>query len=210
MKKVIIYSASDFAEEVAWTIEAMNATQNEYAELSIYGFIDDSIKEKKGLNILGTGEWLVDRDLSEFYFIVAVGNPEVKKRIVKYLDALRVNYVNVIYPNTIHAKDIKLGEGIYIGAGNIITTGVEIQDHVIINLNCTIGHKTIIEKYSCINPACNISGGVHVEEGVYVGTNAVILQNKTIGRYSTIGASAMVNKDVMNNSKMLGVPARKV
>lgn len=203
MKRIIIYGSSDFAKEVAWTIEAINATQNEYPEFKIEGYLDDNADD-----VLGGREWLEDRDIRPYHFIVAIGNPKVKKSIVQLLDKHDAKYANVIYPNTIHAKDIKLGKGIYIGAGNIITTGIEIQDHVIVNLSCTIGHKSKIGKYSCINPGVNISGGVTIEEQVYVGTNAVILQNLTIGESSVIGASAMVNKNVKPKSKMLGVPAK--
>ncbi len=205
MTDLIIYGASDYALEVAWTVEEHNKSMAEmnHHKWKLVGFLDDD--EKK--DALGDKTWLSKNNPKDYYFHVAIGNPKAKKEVVEYLDSFGVKYANIVHPSVI-MPEIKLGNGCYIGAGNILTVGVELRDHVIINLGCTIGHKTSIGKYSCINPGCNISGGTTIEEGVYVGTNAVILQNRKIGKYSIIGASAMVNKDVLSYSKVMGVPAR--
>ena len=47
---------------------------------------------------------------------------------------------------------------------------LKIKDFVILNLQYTIGHDTVINGYAAFMPSVNISGEVSIGEGVYVGT----------------------------------------
>ena len=49
-----------------------------------------------------------------------------------------------------------------------------------------------------------------IEDYVTVGAGANILPGVTIGRNAMIGASALVTKDVAENKKVMGIPARVV
>jgi sugar O-acyltransferase (sialic acid O-acetyltransferase NeuD family) len=105
---------------------------------------------------------------------------------------------------------IELGEGVIICAGTILTVNIKIGNHVIINLNCTIGHDTIIEDYCSMMPTVKINGNNHLHKGVYVGTGATFIHQVTIGAWSTIGAGAVVVKDIPENVIAVGIPAKVI
>ena len=65
---------------------------------------------------------------------------------------------------------MEIGEGTIICAGSIITTNVIIGDHVIVNLDCTIGHDDIIRDFATLYPSVNVSGNVIIEPCVEIGT----------------------------------------
>ena len=87
---------------------------------------------------------------------------------------------------------------------------VEIEDFVILNLGCTVGHDSIIKKYSAFMPSVNISGEVTIGEGVYVGTGAKIINQLEIGEYTIVGAGAVVSKTLPANCTAVGVPAKVI
>lgn len=51
---------------------------------------------------------------------------------------------------------------------------------------------------------------VVIEDGVWVGASSTILGGVRIGRCSVVAAGAVVNKNVLNNTIVGGVPARRI
>lgn len=80
----------------------------------------------------------------EIYAVCAVGSASVRKRIVSKFQNSKVKFATVIDPSVIISDRVQIGEGTIICAGTIITVDVKIGNHVIINLDCTIGHDDII------------------------------------------------------------------
>ena len=54
------------------------------------------------------------------------------------------------------------------------------------------------------------SGPVYIGPGSWIGTNATIVGSVKIGANSIIAAGALVNKDIMPNSIVAGVPAKVI
>ena len=211
MKKVVIFGAGGFARETLWVFRDANEENKEW---EILGFIDEK-EENHGkvlcdLPILGGFEWFVDNKYNDVFAICAVGSPQIKKKMVEKANDIRLKFCSVIHPSAKMSKYIDVGKGTIITAGNILTTQIKIGNHVIINLDCTIGHDSIIEDYCTILPGCHISGNVHLREGVDLGTGAVIVQEVTIGAWTIIGAGAVVVKDIPSNVTAVGIPAKVI
>ena len=51
-------------------------------------------------------------------------------------------------------------------------------------------------------------GEVHIEDDVFIGVNTIICNSVTIGMGAIIGAGSVVTKNVPDNSKVKGVPAK--
>ena len=122
-----------------------------------------------------------------------------------------------IFPTLIHPtviigdkRFVEIGEGCIICASCIITTYIVIKDFVTLNLQCTVGHDTIINDYSAFMPSCNISGEVNIAEGVYCGTGVKIINLTSIGEYTTIGAGAVVAIPLPARCTAVGVPAKPI
>jgi len=169
------------------------------AKYKIEGFLDDYSELVSIYNLP------VNKSLgSNRNCIIAIADPETRRKIVKDILPKSVNIVS----SDVQLNQVQLGTGIIICKGNILTIDIEIGDFVIINLACTIGHDVKIGNFVSIMPGVNISGNVVIEEGVLIGTGAVILPGVKIGAWSKIGAGAVVIKDVESGSVIVGVPGK--
>ena len=84
---------------------------------------------------------------------------------------------------------------------------IRIGEHVILNLDCTVGHNTVIEDYVTVSPGCHLSGYSTIRRGAYLGTGAVTIERREIGARSIIGAGAVVIRDIPADVTAVGVPA---
>ena len=87
---------------------------------------------------------------------------------------------------------------------------IRLGNHVQINLDCTVGHDTVMEDYVTLAPGVHISGRVKICKGAYVGTGASVIPNVTIGAGATVGAGAVVVRDVPPGETHVGIPAKAV
>jgi len=211
MKKVVILGAGGFARETLWVFRDANKEKNEW---ELIGFIDEN-EENHGkiicdLPILGGFEWFDKNNYSDMYVINAVGFPKSKKKVIEKAISKKLKFCSVIHPSVRMSQYLEIGKGTIIAAGNILTTQIRIGDHVILNLDCTVGHDSIIEDYCTIAPGSHISGNVRFEEGVDFGTGSVIIQGVTVGAWSIIGAGAVVISEIPPNVTAVGVPAKVI
>jgi sugar O-acyltransferase (sialic acid O-acetyltransferase NeuD family) len=202
LENIAIIGAGGFGREVQMLINQINFELPSY---NFIGFFDDVIT---GDLILGTIEDL-NTYKCKISIIIAIGDPQIKKNILKRLDNSNIKHVTLIHPNVILGYSSKsIGVGCIITAGNIITVNTQIGNFVTLNLCCTVGHDTIIDDYCSFMPGVNISGEVNVANCVYVGTGAKIINNISIGENTTIGAGSVVAKSLPSNCVAVGVPSK--
>lgn len=208
MKDIVIVGAGGFGREVAWLIEDINKINESW---NLIGFVDDNEAllgtSINGYEVLGNVEWLCRQN---FHVVCAIGDPKIKKMTIERLENSENHYPVLVHPSVICSDKVKIGEGSIICAGNIITVNIEIGSHVIINLDCTIGHDAIIGNYSTILPSVNVSGYVKVNECVSLGTCCAVIQGISIGTNTIIGAGAIVVKDIPSNCTAVGSPAKPI
>lgn len=208
MKNIVIIGAGGFGREVAWLIEEINKVSNEW---NLLGFVDDNEEiqntEINGYKVVGNLEWLRKQKLN---VVCAIGDPLVKKVVMEKLVDSNNSYPVLIHPSVIYSKQVVFGEGSIICAANIITTNIEIGKHVIINLDCTIGHDAKLGDYTTVLPSVNISGYVDTGQCVSIGTGTAVIQGVKIGENSIIGAGAVVVKDIPKNCTAVGAPAKPI
>ena len=208
MKDIVIIGAGGFGREVAWLIEDIN---NAKPEWNILGFVDDTeFLQGKRINeyeVIGDIDWIINQEIN---VVVAIGDPVGKKKVIERMKESRNRYPVLIHPSVVYSKSVNFGEGTIICAGNIVTVNIEIGKHVIVNLDCTIGHDANIGDYSTILPSVNISGFVKIEECVSIGTGSAIIQGVNIGENTIVGAGAVVVKNLPANCTAVGSPAKPI
>lgn len=107
-----------------------------------------------------------------------------------------------------------------------VVTGISIPYSASIGDSLYIGHfgGIIINAKAIIGNNCNISQGVTIGvsgvkekrgvpilgNNIYIGANAVIAGAISVGDNVVIGANSFVNRDVVANTTVLGVPAVKI
>lgn len=211
MTDVVILGAGGLAREVADVLAACNQHGCEYR---ILGYVDENPETHgavlNGFPVLGGLTWFRGVDRSSLRVVTGIGNPASRQKVVKKVLALGLRFCSAIHPAAVSTPYVHMGEGVVITAGSILTNQIAIGDHVFVNLDCTVGHDTVIEDFCNISPGVHISGSVRLETGCDIGTGAAIIQGITIGHWSIVGAGAAVVKDVPPNVTAVGVPAMVV
>lgn len=211
MENIAIFGAGGFGREVHFLLERINAVNKRF---NFLGYFDDGIEKGKIINdypVLG-GIKELNNYSEPISLAVAIGDPGIKRKVIESITNTSITFPTLIDPSVIigDLKYNQIGRGCIICAGVIITVNILIGDFVILNLSCTVGHDTIIGKYSSFMPTVNISGEVIIENSVYVGTGTKIINQLTIGENTIVGAGAVVSKSLPPNCTAVGVPAKVI
>lgn len=210
MKKIAIYGAGGFGREVAMLIGQINAASPRW---EIAGFFDDAPGQKgrnvAGLKVLGGIDDL-NRVAVDLNIVLALGNPPTKRKVFDAILNPHVIFPSLVHPGVIFPPETDLGLGCIICAGSILTVNVKLEDFVMLNLRCTIGHDTRLGAFTSVMPGVAISGEVRVGSEVYIGTGASVLNGVEIGSGSVVGAGAVVNRSLPDHCTAVGVPARVI
>lgn len=209
--KIAILGTGGFAREIATLIQDINKKDSIY---ELVGFVDNSIEKGTLINgypVIGNDEE-INQTNEPIGLVLAFGEPKIKMKVRSKFTNPLVSFPTIIHPSAIvgDRKLVEIGDGCIICASVIITTNIKIKDYVTLNLQCTVGHDTIIDSYSSFMPSCNISGEVHIGEGVYCGTGVKIINQTDIGEHSIIGAGAVVAKSIPAYCTAVGVPAKPI
>ena len=102
--------------------------------------------------------------------------------------------------------------------GAVINTNAYIGDNTMIDMNAVIGSGAIIKNNCHIGAGAVIAGvmepmsntPVIIEDGVLIGANATILAGVHVGKNAIVGAGSVVTNDVLENTTVVGSPARVV
>jgi sugar O-acyltransferase (sialic acid O-acetyltransferase NeuD family) len=204
---LLIYGAGGLGREVLSLVYAMDSYE-------IMGFLDDGIAPGtviKGIKVLGGHEVVHSLDQS-VNLVMALGSPGIKAELLKKIESPRVNFPIIRHPSVIlqEASAVDVGAGTILCAGSIFTTDIRIGNHVLVNLNCTVGHGATIGNYSSLMPGVNVAGEVSIGVSVLIGSGVNILNKVTIRDNSTVGMGSVVIRDVMANSTVAGVPAKPI
>lgn len=211
MKDIYIIGAGGFGREVAWLIERINAITPTW---NLKGFIDDNV-EVQGTTqddylVVGGCEYL-SGIFKEVWVVCAVGVAKTRRKIVEKLrDYANVRFATLIDPSVMYSNRVTVGEGSVICAGSILTVDINVGEHVIINLDCTIGHDAVLQDYVTLYPSVNVSGMTEIGYACEVGTGTQIIQGKRIGDYSIVGAGAVVINDIPEKCTAVGSPAKPI
>lgn len=208
LKDLYIIGAGGFGREVAWLVRRINAVIPTW---NIKGFIDDNSSlwntVEDGYKILGGCDYL--KEQCSAWAVCAVGNAKARKKIVEKIGS-SVRFATVIDPSVVISESVEIGIGTIICAGTIITVDEKIGNHVIINLDCTIGHDDVIDDFVTLYPSVNVSGACHLRECVEMGTGSQIIQGLNVGAGTIVGASACVVKDLEAEVTAVGCPAKVI
>ncbi len=211
MKDLIIFGASGFGREVAWAVERINKVAPTW---NLLGFMDDA-DEIQGTIVNGYKVLGKTADVGNYpdaYYVCAIGASRTREAIINRVKEINpsIKFGTIIDPSAEVSDLVTIGEGTIICAHTIITVNIEIGSHVIINLDCTVGHDAILQDFVTLYPSVNISGITNIGHAVELGTGMQIIQGKNIGDNSIVGAGAVVVKDIPSKCTAVGSPAKPI
>lgn len=166
-----------------------------------------------GVPVLGGDEIVFLRGKDEIELVNGIGSiasTAKRKDIFEIFTYKGYSFSNVIHPSAIVSPRATLANGIQLLSGCIVNTGACIGDDSMVNTRASIDHDVHIGKHVHIAPGVTISGGVIIGDCTHIGTGATVIQGVHIGSNVIIGAGAVVVKDIPDNCKAYGVPAREI
>lgn len=209
MKNLIVIGAGGFALEFIDLIESTNKINQEY---KIFGFLDDNktgtiIEDYK---VIGTTEDILK--FKNYYFVIAIANPAIKK---KYFDILEKNKLKT--PNIIHQlavisnhSIIKENQGVIVNSGVTISAFANIGKCVIIDTGSYVGHEVKINDFVTIYSGAMIAGNAYIDKFTEIGMRSTIIQGLNIGINTVIGAGSVVLRNIEDNVVAVGNPCKVI
>jgi sugar O-acyltransferase (sialic acid O-acetyltransferase NeuD family) len=182
-------------------------------EFEIVGFFDDDPEkvgsEQFGFPVIGPVDDVLK--LTEVGVAIGIAFPKVKQRIFNKLSSNS----SLLYPSLIHNKawvsrEVLVGKGCIIYPGTMINYGSDIRDFACINMNCSLGHHTIVGAFSSLAPGVKTGGHTIIEEEVDMGIGSSTIQDIRIENGSTVGGQSMVTQNVASETTVVGIPSRVI
>ena len=207
-QKLLIIGAGSVGKFVAYNINQFKQA------FEIIGFLDDDKAKHNttiaGFPVLGSVEKLQEFSGKDFAIVWGIAFPSIKKRLFDQYENLSFSFPNFI------AKDAWVSEGVIFGNGCIVYPGsainyeTKIDDFVVINMNCSLGHNCSIKSFSSLAPGVNLGGNTSVGSCVEMGIGSSTVQSTIIGDNATIGGQAMVVSNVSESDVVVGIPAKSI
>lgn len=187
MNNLLIIGAGGHGKVVAEAAEL----ENKYNEIS---FLDDNEKVKEIYNFKVIGKI---NDFKNFkdkykYAFVAIGNNEVRLRLIEELIKEGFIVPNIIHPRVSVSKYSKVDIGTVILCGAIVNTNCLIGKGCIININATIDHDSVIGDGVHISSGSVIRSMVNIGELSTIKAGACITEGKSIEKNTTINSGIVI------------------
>lgn len=210
MRDIVVYGAGGFGREMALLIQQVNQVNDSW---NLLGFFDDGVKKGTLVDQLPVLGGI--RELNEYVgplsLILGFADPSLRQSLVGRIENRKVTFPTIVHPTAITGAETNvLGNGCVIQAGVIMTTGIALEDFVIVQGATTIGHDAHLGAYTIIMPGCSISGNVRIGARTMMGTGARILQNLILGQDCIVGAGAVITKSFPEGARLVGVPAKSI
>lgn len=208
-KKVLILGST--APEAAKTLASIHALGKDNIEL--LGYLDDDCS-RWGTRFLGQpvlgGSELLSGEHSDAWVVNNIaGTMNARKRVWHKLDLLQVNSYTLVHPQ-IDTAQVEIGVGSVVQDRVILSPGVRIGRHCLINMGAIVAHESVVEDVCFLGPGAILNGRVHIREASFLGAGCIILPNILVGEGSIVGAGAVVIHNVPPYSTVVGCPARVI
>ena len=208
-KKIFILGST--APEVAKTLASIHASGKDNIEL--LGYLDDD-RSRWGIRFLGQpvvgGTELLSGEHRDAWVINNVASTmNARRRVWHKLDSLGAHSYTLVHP-LIDTAQAEIATGSVVQDGVILSPGVRIGRHCLINIGAIVAHESVVEDVCFLGPGAILNGRVHIREGAFLGAGCIILPNIVVGEGSIVGAGAVVTSDVPPYSTVVGCPARVI
>ncbi len=207
-QKLLIIGAGSVGKFIAYNINQF--TQN----FEIIGFLDDDTSKHNStiasFPVLGSINKLPEYSGKDLAIVWGIAFPMVKKKLFDQYQNLLFEFPNFIAKDAWVSEAVSFGKGCIIYPGTTINYETEINDFVVINMNCSLGHNCSIKSFSSLAPGVNLGGNTSIGSCVELGIGASTVQGIQIGDNGTVGGQAMVVSNVAESDVVVGVPAKSI
>jgi len=209
-EKILLIGCGQHANVVLYNI-------HEQQKYEVLAFLDaDESKtgtNYNGIKIIGTYEQDLKKLMSELginKFFISFGNMKYRKSVFNLFVNNGWVPVNIIHPNAVISTGSKIGKGVLIECGCLITPNPVIGDNVVVNTGSQVNHDNIIEDHVYISSGIILSGGVTIGSNTLLDDGVIITLGKNVGADCIVGAGAVVTKNIPDKTVWYGNPAKYI
>lgn len=183
------------------------------AGYTVEGYLDDKFSKfgVKGKYFYGPVSLAKELAVEEnTWFVIAVGNNRLRKKIVQMLSLPEDLYAVLVHPKATVSPAANIGCGTVIMPFSTVNASANVGSHAILNTGSVIEHDNEIGDYVHISPNATLTGEVTIGEGTHVGAGATVIPGVQIGKWCVVGAGATVIDHITESEKVVGTPARPI
>ena len=140
-------------------------------------------------------------------FVVAVGDPMVKRSLVERIRGAGGGFLTLIHPHAHVSPSARVGEGSIVSPFAFVGPDSILAEHVTLNLHAAVGHDARVGSYTVMSPYAFAAGRASIADGVFFGAHAMVAPGISVGRNTKLAAGAICLRDVPANSLAMGNPA---
>lgn len=207
-KKLLIVGAGSVGKFIAYNIDQFKDSYE------ILGFLDDDPAKQDsniaGYKVIGAVEKLHEFSGKGIALVWGIAFPTVKKRLFDQYQSLSFEFPNFIARHAWISEAVTFGKGAIVYPGTTINYETAIDDFVVINMNCSIGHNCTIQSFTSLAPGVNLGGNTHIGNCVEMGIGACTVQSTIIEDNVIVGGQAMVVSNISKSEIVVGVPAKNI
>ena len=137
--------------------------------------------------------------------VVAVDDPDFRRYMKNEFSNLLSGYISPLARISSSTK-IKMNSVVY--PHSYISAQVELGELVKISVGTQVHHECNVGDFSVIGPRSLVLGRVRIGQNTFIGAGTCISPNTFIGSDVTVGMGSNILKDVNDNTKVWGNPAK--
>lgn len=203
--RVVVVGGGGFGREVILYAEDCLAAGT---LAPVAGYIDDMVEALPGYDVerIGTIQDYSPRpgDL----FIVAVGEPAKKRKLVEMLQGKGGKFATLLHPSTMISRTATIEEGVIMTPHAMALPDAKLERFVTLNNFSGIGHDSVAGEFSTLSALVDVTGNCRLGKDVMIGSGARLLPKVTIGDGAVVGAGAVVVRSVKPGMTVYAAPAR--
>jgi len=205
MTGLVLVGGGRFALEIAtYVLDLAPATG-----LRIIGIIDDSRPDLADFPdapalLGGIADWQPGDQLH----LLAIGEPVVRWKIAKALEARGARFATLIHPTAYVAKSATISSGAVVAPLSFVGPKAVVGAHAALNVQCALGHDAVLGRASVLSPGAKVNGGARIGEATLLGAQAAIAPGVSLGSFAKLSAGSVLTGDLPDGSLAVGNPAR--
>ena len=139
-----------------------------------------------------------------------IGSNSIRAKLFERVQNSGFEIVSLIHPSAIISSSVTIGKGTVVMPNVVVNAKAIIGDGVILNSSCVVEHECIIDDFVHISPKVALAGDVKVGKFTHIGIGSNVIQGLIIEKNVTVGGGSMVIRNIEDNQKVVGVPARLI
>lgn len=173
-------------------------------------FIDDTkaVGELKGCEMMPFENVRKKYPPDKMEIIIGMGEPAYKDLVWKKVKEAGYSLATLIHPDAEVVPSARLGEGVVVRKGSIVSSDSSVGNNVIIQSYVVVGHDAVIGDHCQISSFTDIAGHCQVGNRVFIGLSSCVKEETVIKDDAVISMGAVVMKNVEEADIVMGNPAR--